>query len=111
MPGALGIKELLKVGGDDAIEDEIIGLTNQIAKKDLRLIAMKTDEVSSFDEARIVVAYKQGSLRSKSERRQAEAGVKFEGLDPAEVEKLATMFTELVQAKDELEGLDNDNEG
>jgi hypothetical protein len=91
-----------RVEGDEdgaGEENEIIKLANRIAKKDLRLIAKKSDECSSFDEARIVTAYKQAAVRSKGEARQALNGVDMEGLDPAEVEALGIALTELASAK------------
>jgi hypothetical protein len=99
MAAGLDIKSALQTDFDDASENEIIKLANKIAKKDLRLIARKIDEVSTFDEARTVTAYKQAAVRSKGEQRQALAGVDTAGLDPDEVAKMATMFTELAAAK------------
>lgn len=88
-------------------ENEIIKLANRIATKDLRIIAQKRTEVSSFDEARIVTAYKQAAVRSKGEARQALNGIDMDGLDPAEVEKLGLKLTELAGAK---RGDDDDEE-
>lgn len=82
-------------------ENTIIRLANRIAKKDLKLIANKRDEVSSFDEARIVTAYKQAAVRSKGEARQALNGMDLDGLDPREVEALAIEMSRAAKSSDE----------